>query len=454
MAGSLLCVGCQSEKPGPTDTGSPPPSSLKVSTVPARKEAFATVIKLSGQVQATEDRTVLLTAPLDGVVRRPLVRVGTLVQQEQPLVEMNSVYGMTGLQILEKLETQQDQLVSAQARLSQALSDQNEARKALGQARSQVSSLTSDLRQAEADLAFAQSDLRRKIDLLNAGISSKAEVEEATTRQTKALALTQASAEELRIAKRQIPLFEKNINQYEVAVKLAGEAVRINRANFDRSRSVYSQSALVGTEIPPELTALVLGHGAANGAAAQASTFYLRAPIGGVVTKLGVTSGQRVSSGAEMGQVVELSKIYVDANAFEGDIARLRVGDAINVTSPSAPGAQFKGKVRYIGQQVNPQTHTIQVRSLLDNPGGRLRPDTFVDVSISLPPRADAVVVPSQALLTLGNQQYVMVKEGDRYVKRSVVVGARSLDKIEIVQGLKEGEEVVTEGGLLLESRE
>ena len=449
----LLMTGC-SHAPAPADQ-SETPSALRVVTEEARKESLAGQIQLSGQVQPTEDKTVVLTAPLDGVAVRPLVKVGSLVVKDQPLVEMNSVYGMTSLQILEKLEAEQDQVVDARSKLSQALTNQTEAQKALGQAHSQVSALTSDLRQAEADLNFAESDLKRKMELLDAGISSRAEVEEARTRYDKAQALTLASKQELDIAKRQIPLFEKNIDQYQQAVELANQAVQVTDSNFERNKAVYSQAALVGTEIPPELTSLALSTRHRGDSAAQASTFFMRSPITGVVTKLNVTSGQRVASGAELGQVVELSQVYVDANAFEGDISRLQTGDKIEVTSTSVPGQKFYGRIRYVGQQVNPQTHTIQVRSQIDNPKGTLRPDTFVDVSVILPARSQAVVIPEKALLTLGNDEYVMIEESPgKYRKQPVVIGTRSQDKIEIVKGLQAGQKVVTEGNLLLESRE
>jgi len=450
---TLLCTGCSQAPPvaGRSET----PSSLRVVTEPALKENLATQIQLSGQVQPTEDRTVILTAPLDGVAVRPLVKVGSLVVKDQPLLEMNSVYGMTGLQILEKLESEQDQVVDARSKLSQALTNQTEAQKALGQAHSQVSSLISDLRQAEADLSFAESNWKRKRELLEAGISSQAEVEEARNRYDKAKALTQASQQELDIARRQIPLFEKNIEQYQRAVELANQAVQVTDSNFERNKAVYSQSALVGTQIPPELTSLALSTRHRGDTAAQASAFFVRSPITGVVTRLNVTSGQRVASGAELGQVVELSQVYVDANAFEGDVSQLKAGDKIEVTSTSVPGQKFHGRIRYIGQQVNPQTRTIQVRSQIENPRGTLRPDTFVDVSVHLPARSQAVVIPEKALLTLGNEEYVMVEEGPRqYHKQPVVIGTRSRDKIEILKGLRPGQQVVTEGNLLLESRE
>ncbi len=457
---TLTCsmLGCSAkpapEPAAPSATGTP--SSRKTVTELARKESLVTKIQLSGQVQATEEKTVLLNSPNDGVVVRPMIKVGSLVVQGQPLVEMNSVYGLTGMQILEKLEAQQGQVVDARSKLSASYTSLLQAQSALGQAQATVSSKVSDLRQAEADAHFIESDLRRKRELSEAGIGTRAEVEEAENRLAKAQALRVATKEELELAKQQVPLAKKNISEFERAIQLGQQAVELSESNFERNRSVLSQSQLVGTELAPELTALKLGPSRSGPAAAGgASSFLIKSPITGVVTKLGVTSGQKLQSGVEVGQVVELSEVYVDANCFEGDVARLHEGDKIEVSSSALGDQKFSGRIRYIGKQVNPATRTIQVRSLISNLKGALRPDTFVDVTVLLPAKADAVVIPERALLTLGNEQFVMVCDGfEKYHKQPVVVGLRSADKVEILKGLKAGEQVVTEGNLLLEARE
>lgn len=456
LAALALMVGCGGPPhPAESPRASGTPSSMKVVTEEVTRENLTTTIQLSGQVQPTEDRTVFLTAPLDGVVVRPLVKVGSLVVQNQPLVEMNSVYGMTSLQILEKLESEQDQVVEARTKLSNALTNLGQAQTALGQAQALVSSKTADLRQAEADLAFARRDARRKKDLFEAGISSRTEMEESQVHLTKAQALTDASRDELAIARQQIPLFRNNISEYQQAVNLARQAVSLTESNFERNKAVFSQASLVGTEIPPELTALRLDSSHSHSTAQQASQFFVRSPITGVVTKLGITAGQRLQSGNEMGQVVELSQVYVDANCFEGDVARLHAGDHIEVTSTSIPTKKFRGRICYVGEQVNPQTRTIQVRSQIENPQGDLRPDTFVDVQVLLPARQNALVIPEKALLTLGNEEFVMVEDGPQhYRKQPVEVGVKANDQVEILKGLSVGQKVVTEGNLLLESRE
>lgn len=419
-----------------------------------KRESLSTTIKLSGQVQATEEKTVILTAPIDGVVTRPLIKVGSTVIANQPLVEMNSVYGMTSLQVLEKLEKEQGDVVDARSKLSGALTNLTQAQADYGKAQAQVSSLTSDLRQVEADLEFANSDLRRKQELFEAGISAKVEVEEANTRKVKAEALRKATSSELEIAKRQVPLAERNLAQFKAAVALAREAVTITESNLARNKAVLSRSDIVGTEIPAELTSISLNANTSS-AASSASGFTVRSPITGVVTKMSVSSGQRLTSGTQVGQVVELSEVYVDANAFEGDLARLREGAPIEVTSTSFSGQVFRGRIRYIGKQVNPATRTIQVRSLLDNPKGTLRPDTFVDVAVRVDTRPNALVIPEKALLTLGDKEYVIIEESPgQYRKQEVTIGLRSDDKIEILNGLKEGQKIVIGGNLLLESRE
>ncbi|MBN9420076.1 hypothetical protein ABS71_11625 [bacterium SCN 62-11] len=445
---ALLVCGCST--PPPPDKATPTPESQAVVVAPASRQELDGNLRLTGQVKATESGSVILTAPLDGVALRPLVKVGSSVIAEQPLVEMNSVYGLTSLQILERLEKEQDDVVEARGRLSEALTHETEAQTSLGAAQSKVASLRADLRQAEAELQFAKSDVSRKRELVEDGITSRVELEEARTRLSKAEAVAQAATQELSIARGQVPLFQRNISQYRQAVRLAQESVNLSESNYERNRAVLSQAQLVGTDLPADLTALRLGGSKPSGAA-EASNFFVRAPISGVVTKLSVTRGQRVQSGAEIGQVQELSQVYVDANAFEADVASLKVGMPLQVTSN---GRTYRGRLDYIGRQVDPQTRTIPVRSLIHNPQGGLRPDTFVEVIVDLP-GGPGLTVPKSAVLSLGSEQFVLVEGGPgRYERRPVRTGVESGAQVQITKGLKEGEKVVTQGGLLLEARE
>ncbi len=445
---AILLIGC-SGPPREGGSSSSPPGLDVVTAAVARQKLFSTV-RLTGQVRATESGSVLLNAPLDGVAVRVLVKVGSSVLAGQPVVEMNSVYGLTSLQILERLEKEQDDVVEARGRLSEALTRRTEGQASLGQAQSKVAALNADLRQAEADLAFARTDVQRKKELVEDGITSRVELEEAQLRFSKAQALSQAADQELRIARQQLPLYRNNIAQYEQAVRLAQQSVRLSESNYERNRAVLSQSQLVGTDIPADLTSLSL-NGEKSPAAAQASAFFIRSPIAGVVTKLSATSGQRLQSGTEIGQVQELSKVYVDANAFESDVAQLRLGSPITVSSS---GRTYRGRLEYIGRQVDPETRTIAVRSLLNNPEGRLRPDTFVEVSIGLP-ASSGLTIPKVAVLSLGSQKYALIDEGaGNYRRREIKTGVESGPAVQVLAGLKEGERVVTEGNLLLEARE
>ena len=444
---AMLLPACQS---APREEAPTPAPSVQVVTEPVRRQQFASVLRLTGQVRATESGSVNLNAPLDGVAVRALVKVGSRVLPQQPLVEMNSVYGLTSLQILERLEKEQDDVVEARGRLSAALTAQTGAHTALGEARSKVASLLSDLRQAEAEMLFAESDVRRKAELVQDGITSQVELEEAETRLAKALASRQAADQELHIAQGQLPLIQANISQHQQAVQLARQSVRLSESNYERNRAVLSQAELVGTDLPADLTSLSLG-GHKSPAAAQASTFYVRAPIAGVVTRLGVTLGQRLAAGTEIGQVQELSQVYVDANAFETDVSRLRVGNPITVNSS---GRTYQGRLDYIAQQVDPATRTIAVRSRIENSRGGLRPDTFVEVQINLPSGA-GLAIPKSAVLTLGEAVFTLIEEGSgNYRRRAIKTGVESGSLIEVMEGLKEGEKVVSQGSLLIEARE
>ena len=139
MKKNLVCLafalasGCSAGPHGdgksiPTPTYTP----RKVTVETARLEEMTSSVSLSGQVLPTEDRTVLLTAPLDGVVTRPRVRVGQLLHENQILAELNSVYGQTSMQVLDKLESTQSNMMQTQAQLAQTLTTLAQARSTFG----------------------------------------------------------------------------------------------------------------------------------------------------------------------------------------------------------------------------------------------------------------------------------------------------------------------------------
>lgn len=180
----------------------------------------------------------------------------------------------------------------------------------------------------------------------------------------------------------------------------------------------------------------------------------LIAPASGTVIKKLVEPGQYVKTGDPLYDIADLSKVWVEANVYEPQMGRLRMGQQVEVTSPSYPGTSFVGRVSFIYPYLDPQTRTVRVRTELGNPQGRLKPDMYVMASIHVPSGSRApLAVPASAVIDTGRRTivYVEVSQGV-FRPREVELGVRSGGYYPIVSGLGPGDRVATSGGFLLDA--
>lgn len=178
--------------------------------------------------------------------------------------------------------------------------------------------------------------------------------------------------------------------------------------------------------------------------------FSLTSPISGIVVERDGTVGATVGSDANLFKIIDLSRVWIDANVFEKDLGRIRVGQPVKVTVPAYPDSPYTGRVTLISSLVDPETRTVQVRTEVPNRDGRLKPDMFANVEIVTAVHRTAISVPLSAVLEDGGRSVVFVADGEKYKKREVTLGIKSEDRVEIVSGLNEGDKVVVKGNYLL----
>ena len=199
-------------------------------------------------------------------------------------------------------------------------------------------------------------------------------------------------------------------------------------------------------DLPPEEIATLDDTGRAPGAV----TF--RAPVSGFVIEKHALRGMHVTAGQTLYKVADLSVVWVEADLYEQEMATARVGQRATVTLDAYPGESFTGRAIYIHPFVEENTRTVKVRFQFANPRGRLKPGMYAHVELQ---GADGMglTVPTNALLDSGAQQLVFVAQGDGYfTPRSVKVGRRLTERVEILDGLKEGEQVATGATFFLDS--
>ena len=179
----------------------------------------------------------------------------------------------------------------------------------------------------------------------------------------------------------------------------------------------------------------------------------LYAPIAGKIVANDAVLGALVDQSTEIMTLIDPRLLWVDAEIYERDIAKVKVGQEVEVTVPAYPGETFHGAVSYIADVVNEETRTITVRAEVGNDDSRLKPGMFADVSILLNGGTKALVVPSAAILEEGDQKIVFVTYEDAFVRREIETGVINGDYQQVLKGLEPGEEVVTEGNHLLRSK-
>lgn len=178
----------------------------------------------------------------------------------------------------------------------------------------------------------------------------------------------------------------------------------------------------------------------------------LYSPVSGYVTTRNAFPNQKIMPDTDLYTLVDLSRVWVLASVFEYEAPLVRLGQQAVVNLPYQPGKSYRARVSYIQPQVDPATRTIQVRLELDNPALALKPDMFVDVELEAPQRK-RLTVPAEAVLDAGIQKTVFVDLGRGFFEpRTVEIGERLGDRIEILKGLRAGERIVTSGNFLISS--
>jgi len=178
------------------------------------------------------------------------------------------------------------------------------------------------------------------------------------------------------------------------------------------------------------------------------------APAGGTVIAKRIINGQRVVAGDELYRIVDLSNLWVIADVAEGDLADIKPGMRATVTFRAYRNQPVDGVVTFIYPEVRPETRTARVRIEVANPDQRLKPDMYADVVFHVEAdRAPVTTVPTSAIIDTGTRQIVLVAKGEgRFEPRPVKLGRRGDGYVEIVEGLRQGEEIVTTATFLIDA--
>lgn len=185
--------------------------------------------------------------------------------------------------------------------------------------------------------------------------------------------------------------------------------------------------------------------------AAPPETIDVKAPASGVVIRRTANPGQNVGPADSLVTLANVARVWVMADVFERDLARVRVGQTGTVTAEGFPGRTWTGRLAYIEPELARESRTARARVEVDNPGGSLRFGMFVALAVTSGESSAHVIVPAAAIQTIGAVPVVYVEsEPGQFLERAVRLGAASGDHVEVVSGLAAGERVVVSGSFLL----
>jgi membrane fusion protein, heavy metal efflux system len=179
----------------------------------------------------------------------------------------------------------------------------------------------------------------------------------------------------------------------------------------------------------------------------------VRAPAPGIVLKREITPGASVNPGDNLFFISDLSSVWVIAQIQEKNLASVKTGARVQIKVAAYADETFTGRITRIGEMLNPETRTVEVRSVVDNRFGKLKPEMFATISLSGGVKRDSLMVNQTALQEMDGQTVVFVAHSNNRIEKRMIKTARRLGNlVEVIEGLSPGERVVTEGSFQLKS--
>jgi len=229
-----------------------------------------------------------------------------------------------------------------------------------------------------------------------------------------------------------------------------------SRQELERAHAEHTSKRTSVDSARTRLELLGLSHEAVDSLAAgrpvNANTD-VPAPISGVVTERNANVGLNVEPSVKLFSVVDLSTVWIVANLYEQDFARVRLGDRATIVSSAYPDLRLQGSVNYIDPQVSRETRTANVRIDVANPRRELRLGMLAEAQLEGTDRKAATFVPKAAVQNIAARSFVYLSNPDaptQFVEREVRLGSASGERIEVLSGLMPGDRVVIKGSFYL----
>ena len=234
------------------------------------------------------------------------------------------------------------------------------------------------------------------------------------------------------------------LNEAEVAQMKAEYDLAL--ANLKRSEDLASRKFISSSAQDTAASNAQVAEAKLKLAQARSSKMRIVAPFDGVVGIRSVSLGDYVKDGTDLVNVEDVRILKVDFRLPERNLTQIKVGQGIEVVADALPGERFSGLIDAINPRIDANGRSLEIRARLDNTGGKLRPGMFVRVRVIVGERANALLVPEEAIVPQGAEFFVYKVVEGQARRIPVKIGVRREALVEIVEGLNSGDQVVTAG--------
>jgi len=237
---------------------------------------------------------------------------------------------------------------------------------------------------------------------------------------------------------------DATLNEAEVAQARA--EFDLASSNLRRTEDLASKNFVSSSAQDQAASSLQVAEAKLKLAEARLAKMRIVAPFDGVVGIRNVSVGEYVKDGAELINVEDIRTLKADFRLPERYFPQLKTGLVVELTADALPGSRYAGSVESINPRVEASGRSLEVRARLDNTDGRLRPGMFARVRVLLGDRPNALMVPEEAVVPLGDDFFVYTVADGKAKRVRVKLGVRREAQVELLEGVRAGEQVVTAG--------
>lgn len=237
---------------------------------------------------------------------------------------------------------------------------------------------------------------------------------------------------------------------FDRAEKLQAEQI-ISQKDYLRTRADHEKARANARAASEKLQ--MLGVAPAGAAASGLSIFPLTAPFAGTVIEKKAVLGELATTDKALFTIADLSTVWIEANLFEKDLARLKTGADAQVTVTAYPNEVFKGKLTYIGSTIDKDTRTLGGRIEVRNADGRLKPEMFASAAITTGGALKGLILPDSAIVLINEQPTVFIQEAKHFEARPIEIGEKLNGRVVVKSGVKAEDLVVMTGAYALKAR-